>query len=87
MAILNKGQILTQGNPRHLVSDMQGKVWEKVIEREELSTIAKSHKVISDRFYDGQTLVRIISDEEPGTGFVSTTANLEDVYFSHINHS
>ncbi|MCL4162680.1 UNVERIFIED_CONTAM: hypothetical protein GTU68_020314 [Idotea baltica] len=86
MAILNKGQILIEGNPKQLVNDMQGKVWEKVIDRDDLPQIRASHQVISDRFYDGQTMVRIVSDSDPGAGFTTVAAGLEDVYFSHVNH-
>ncbi|GAB5525382.1 MAG: ABC transporter ATP-binding protein [Roseivirga sp.] len=86
MAILNKGQILAQGNPKQLVNDMQGQVWEKVIRQDELAQTRQSHQVISDRFYDGQTMVRIVSASDPGNGFTPVQAGLEDVYFSHVNH-
>jgi ABC-type multidrug transport system ATPase subunit len=86
MAILNKGQILAQGNPKQLVKEMQGRVWEKVIGQDELAQIRKAHQVISDRFYDGQTMVRIVSASDPGDGFVPVQPGLEDVYFSHVNH-
>lgn len=85
MAILNKGQILSYGNPKKLVNDMQGQVWEKVIDQHELAKIRESHQVISDRFYDGQTMVRIASPSDPGNGFQSVSAGLEDVYFSQVN--
>ncbi len=86
MAILNKGRILIQGNPKDLVKNMQGQVWEKVVSPDELEAIRQSHQVISDRFYDGQTLVRIAAASDPGNGFEPGQAGLEDVYFSHVNH-
>ncbi|MCE7993663.1 MAG: ABC transporter ATP-binding protein [Roseivirga sp.] len=85
MAILNKGSILTHGNPKQLVKDMEGQIWEKVIDQEELGQIRQSHQVISDRFYDGQTMVRIVSTSNPGVGFQPVAPGLEDVYFSHVN--
>lgn len=86
MAILNKGRILISGNPKDLVSNMQGQVWEKIIDPNELARIRQSHQVISDRFYDGQTLVRIVTVSDPGNGFQQVQPGLEDVYFSHVNH-
>ncbi len=86
MAILNKGQILAQGNPKQLVNEMRGQVWEKVIRQDELANARTTHKVISDRFYDGQTMVRIVSASDPGNGFTPVQAGLEDVYFSQVNH-
>lgn len=86
MAILNKGRILTKGNPKQLVKNIQGQVWEKVIDQHELSQMRETHRLISDRFYDGQTMVRIISATDPGNGFVSVQAGLEDVYFGQVNH-
>lgn len=85
MAILNKGSILTHGNPKQLVKDMEGQIWEKVIDQDELAQIRQSHQVISDRFYDGQTMVRIVCTSNPGAGFQSVVPGLEDVYFSHVN--
>lgn len=85
MAILNKGSILTHGNPKQLVKAMEGQIWEKVIDQDELAQIRQSHQVISDRFYDGQTMVRIVSTSNPGAGFQSVAPGLEDVYFSHVN--
>lgn len=87
MAILNKGQILTHGNPKSLVNTLEGQVWENIIDREALPQFRQLHQVISDRFYDGQTLVRILSESDPGDGFTSVNPGLEDVYFSHVNHS
>lgn len=86
MAILNKGRILTQRNPKHLVKEMQGQVWEKVIDPHELLQMRETHRVISDRLYDGQTMVRIVSAADPGYGFTPAQTGLEDVYFSHVNH-
>lgn len=87
MAILNKGKILVEGNPKKLVNDMQGQVWEKPIDQGDLANIKRDYQVISDRFYDGQIMVRIISQSDPNNGFQQTTTGLEDVYFNQVNQS
>lgn len=87
MAILNKGKILVEGNPKKLVNDMQGQVWEKPIDQGDLANTKRDYQVISDRFYDGQIMVRIISQSDPNNGFQQATTGLEDVYFNQVNQS
>ncbi len=86
MAILNKGQILMQGNPLQIITETQGKIWEKAVDRTATLQLKESYNVISERFYNGETIVRIYADNQPDESFNAVDATLEDVYFSQLHH-
>jgi ABC-2 type transport system ATP-binding protein len=82
MAIIDRGRILLEAEPPRAVSDLRGRIWRRVISREELSAVERQHAVISTKLLAGRTLVRVHSDAAPGPGFESAEPDLEDVYFS-----
>ena len=86
MAIINKGQVVLQGNPLDLIEQLQGKVYQKTIKRSELATYKKLYHVINNKLFLGKPMIQILSDKDPGNGFVPVEVSLEDVYFSQINH-
>ncbi len=87
MAIMNLGQLVYQGTPQNAMDELAGKVYQKMITRDQLQEYAKSHKVISNKMVGGQPQIHIWSDTNPGDGFESVSPNLEDVFFSKINTS
>ncbi len=85
MAILNGGRILSHQTPKEAVKTLQGKIWKKVIERDELETEESKYNVISSNFNDDNTVnIRVLGESNPGEGFESVEANLEDVYFTTL---
>lgn len=84
MAIICLGEVVVQGNPTALVNDMQGKVWEKLIDKQELDQYQSDFKVISTQLKAGQTQIHVVSDGSPGPSFQASTTTLEDVYFTRI---
>ncbi len=85
MAIVNKGRVLLTGEPAALVETLHGRVWRRFIEHNEADAFRSRYRVISMRLSGGKTSVRILSDSDPGDGFVAATADLEDLYFSSID--
>jgi ABC-2 type transport system ATP-binding protein len=83
MAIINKGQVLITGKPSEAIASIRGKVWRKIISRNELPSYAHL-RVISSRLSGGRTEINVFSDEKPQEGFEHVEPNLEDVYFSTI---
>lgn len=83
MAIICLGEVVAQGNPSDLVKQLHGKVWEKMIEKTELSHYQENYEVISTSLKMGKTQIRVVSDEVLSS-FDATAANLEDVYFAEI---
>ncbi|WP_462252006.1 ABC transporter ATP-binding protein [Ekhidna sp.] len=85
MAILNGGRILSHQTPKEAVKSLEGKIWKKVIERDELEAEEAKYNVISSNFNDDNTVnIRVMGDSNPGDGFNSVEANLEDVYFTTL---
>lgn len=87
MAIINKGKVVIQGNPAEIIKNLQGRVYEKTILKNELEQYKKEYQVISERLYLGNQIVHVISDTHPGASFKLIEANLEDVYMSQIFNS
>jgi len=84
MAIMNKGKVIVQGNPLQIMENLQGRMYEKTIPKNELEQYKKEYQVISDRLYLGKQIVHVLSDTHPGSDFKSIEADLEDVYMSQI---
>jgi len=87
MAIMNTGKMVYQGTPQNVINELNGKVWQKKIERNEIEQYQTDYTVISDKMVAGKPLIHVLSEGNPGAGFESVAPNLEDVFFSKINVS
>jgi len=82
MAILNGGRILKHTTPLEATKEIEGQIWTKIIERDDLEGIEKTYNVLSSNYNQDNTLnVRVHAIEKPADGFVQTAAQLDDVYF------
>lgn len=84
MVIMNNGTIIYEGNPSDAVQRVEGKVWMKAIDKSAFTEYRKNYNAISSAMIDGNLILRIHSEEDPGNGFVTAPVDLEDVYFSAI---
>ena len=82
MAIIDHGEIRLEAEPLRAVADLRGRIWRRVISKEELPALEREHAVISTKLLAGRTLVRVHSGTAPGSGFEPSEPDLEDVYFS-----
>ncbi|NJW52438.1 ABC transporter ATP-binding protein [Salinimicrobium oceani] len=82
MAIINKGKILLEAEPLKAVAKIQGRIWRRVIDKDQLLAVERDHKVISTRLLGGRTVVHVYSETNPGPAFEQVPPDLEDVYFS-----
>lgn len=87
MAIMNLGKIVYHGTPQNAINELNGKVYQKVVAREELQDYANNFSIISNKMVAGQPLIHIFSESNPAQGFEQVKPNLEDVFFSKINTS
>ena len=87
MAIMNTGQIVYQGTPKNAIDALDGKVFRRIVAREELETYANNYAIISNKMVGGQPLIHVFSETNPENGFELVKPNLEDVFFSRINKS
>ena len=87
MAIIAKGKVLRSGEPKALIAEIEGKVWRKLIDKNELERYQQELPVISNRLLGGKRDLHVVSDALPGPGFEPTEPDLEDVYFSTLRTS
>ena len=87
MAVLADGRVQVEGAPQELIHATRGRIWMKVIERGELADYRERYEILSTRLFAGRTVVHILSDRDPGNGFASANAGLQDVYFSTLAQS
>ena len=85
MAILSEGEIVVQGDPSQLVKSLEGKIWSKMIKKEDVGAYGKAFQVISTKLVSGETQIRVISDSRPEQGFDRVDPNLEDLYFATVH--
>ena len=85
MAILAGGRIVADGVPAALVDALQGRVWRKVVAREELEALRTTQQVIAMRLLAGRTVLHVLSDVAPGEGFALASAGREDLYFATLS--
>ncbi len=84
MAIINKGTVLVQESPLVAIQKLQGKIWTKVVEKNQVESATTQYRVVSARLTHGQVMLRVYSDVEPGAEFQLASADLEDAYFAFI---
>jgi ABC-2 type transport system ATP-binding protein len=84
MAIMADGGIVAEGAPGDLIQDIEGRIWQKTIDKDEIDAYRKQYKVISARLVVGRTVVHVYAERNPGEGFEAVSADLEDVYFATI---
>ena len=85
MAIIDRGEILLEAEPLKAVEDLRGRIWRRVVSKEELPALERDHAVISTKLLAGRTVARIHSDASPGSDFEAAEPDVEDVYFSTMS--
>ena len=81
MAIIGQGKVLMTGIPDQVEQSLNGRVWEKQIEKKELADYQKRMNVISHRFQSGQLIITVVASEIPDGNFWAKPPTLEDAYF------
>lgn len=82
MAIMNGGKILSHHTPDRAVRALEGQIWTKTIDRDDLEENEDKFNVISSSFNQDNSLkIRVHNSQKPNESFESTSPELEDVYF------
>jgi ABC-type multidrug transport system ATPase subunit len=82
MAILNGGRILQQTTPAAATAEIEGQIWTRIIERDNLEKMEASFNVLSSNYNQDNTLnIRVHSMDKPDEEFSAATPQLDDVYF------
>ena len=83
-AIICEGEVLFSGTPADAIQQLNGKIFSKVIPKQELEIYKKGHNVISTQLKAGELSIRVLSESNPQDGFMQVYPDLEDVYFTSI---
>ncbi len=83
MAVLANGRVQLEGKPGDLIAATRGKIWKKVIGRDDLEDYQGRYDVISTRLFAGNSVIHVLADQQP-QGFDPVEGGLEDVYFSTL---
>ena len=86
MAVINKGMLLSQIDPKTATENLKSKVWETELTEKELFESSIPFLKLSDRYNDDNRLVnRIYAAQCPSEACVSVKPKLEDFYFLTLN--
>jgi ABC-type multidrug transport system ATPase subunit len=86
MTIMNRGRILKTGKPKELIKEIEGKIWSKFIDNDELENYKSKFNVISQQLIERQLQITIYSTVKP-EGFNPVKPILEHVYFNVLSQN
>ena len=84
MAIIQNGKVLLQGNPNNFVNEIQGKIYSKQIDKDQLELYKSKYNVIASQYISGKLNIQVfffffLAD------FEAVNPTLEQVYFKTLN--
>lgn len=87
MAILNGGRILKHATPSQARQELKGKIWTKIIERDDLEVNEAKYDILSSNYNEDNSLnIRVYGESSPDPEFKSIEPQLDDVYFLALKH-
>lgn len=86
MTIMNRGRVLKTGKPKDLIKGLEGKIWSKFIDNDELEVYKSKFNVISQQLIERQLQITIFSTMQP-EGFLPVEPILEHVYFKVLSQN
>jgi ABC-2 type transport system ATP-binding protein len=86
-AVIRRGEIVAATSTETALQQLDGRIWEATVPREQVAALKTNGKVISTQMAGGNTRVRMLSENgKPAEPFAPVTATLEDFYFTVVNH-
>ncbi len=82
MAVINRGEILLEAEPLRAIAGLRGRIWKKIMARDELPEYEREHRVISTKLLAGRIVIHVYNETQPDPSFDPVDADLEDVYFT-----
>jgi len=82
VAIIDRGRIRLEDDPQAAVARLQGRIWRRVVARDELARHQERFAVLSTKLLAGRTVMRVLADSRPENGYDPAEPGLEDVYFA-----
>lgn len=84
MAIINQGRVVVSGAPERIIDEVRGRIWRRIVPRQQVDACRAQYEVISTRLTGGQVMLHAYADTNPGDGFEPVEPDLEDVYFYRL---
>ncbi|MFC5046127.1 ABC transporter ATP-binding protein [Aquimarina hainanensis] len=84
MGIMKRGKLIVQGKPKDFIKQLQGKLWSKETEKNDISAIETNYKVINTQLVERVMNVTVVADEQPDS-FQAINPTLEHVYFNYLS--
>ena len=85
IALISHGQLVTSAVPEELLRSVEGKVWERVVASAEVPALRQKYLTSHTTHRSDGVHLRIVADEDPGTGSVAQMPTLEDAYLYWIS--
>jgi ABC-2 type transport system ATP-binding protein len=82
LAIIDRGEILLTATPAQALADVRGRIWRRIVGRDELPALERDQTVISTKLKAGQTIAHVYAEQSPGAEFEPVEPDLKDVYFA-----
>lgn len=87
MAILAEGRVVANGAPQDIIETLRGRIWRRVVDRDELDRGLEGLTVLSTRLAGGRPVIHVYGDERPGDAFEPVEPDLRDVYFTTLRRA
>jgi ABC-2 type transport system ATP-binding protein len=82
MAIIDDGEIVLEAEPLRAIEELRGRIWRRMVPKDELPAVEREHAVIATKLLAGRTFVHVHNETSPGPEFESVEPDLKDVYFT-----
>ena len=86
MAIMQNGKVLAQGKPNDFIEELNSKIWQKEIQKEQLEQYKTKYNVIASHYIAGNLNIQVFSNEFL-PDFEAVNPSLEEVYFKILNQN
>jgi ABC-2 type transport system ATP-binding protein len=84
IALVNKGQLLREDAPEHLLAELENKVWEWTVHSDDLPALKQKYIVSGTIRKSDGVQVRVVSENQPEANAQNISPNLEDAYLYFI---
>jgi ABC-type multidrug transport system ATPase subunit len=82
LAIIDRGEILLEAETMRAIDGLRGRIWRRIVSRDELPALERDLNVISTKLMTGRTIAHVYAESSPGAAFEAVEPDIKDVYFS-----
>lgn len=86
-AVIAKGQVRQQATPSEAIALLQGRVWQRFVNKQEGKVFSTSHRLLSSQLRSGKVELRVLTEAGvnlASEGFTATDVQFEDAYFAAL---